>query len=214
MEDLLEKHINTKAVLIQAILYVAAFLICVIPPFIRYFAEQGKNASENVSLHLLEVTLFLLPLQGFFNFVIFISYKVYNYRRMNRGESITQVLRLLFFTSTHEPCFISRISIVRHNEDERVNENAEIIKSMEIMTQDEGCSEVVRYRLQIMSNAFNSHNVKVDDINDVVFIDEGSMNGLSHDTDSAGLSLRSSVDDCSFPSRSPLSICSEDAPPG
>jgi hypothetical protein len=41
MQDLIEKHINTKAVLVQAILYIAAYLIGVFPPFLRYITEQS-----------------------------------------------------------------------------------------------------------------------------------------------------------------------------
>jgi len=146
-ENLIQKHTkNAKVVLLQAFLYIAAFLVGVFPPFLRLIVE-GNNASDDYLQHLLEVTLFLLPLQGFFNFLIFISHKVYNYRRINTTESIYGVIRLLFVSSTHEPCFISRISVLWNHIDSSDDEKKDII---EVVTHDEGCSEMRRYRLQIL----------------------------------------------------------------
>jgi hypothetical protein len=217
LADLIEKHINTKAVLIQALLYITAFLVGVIPPFVRVIAEQF-DASEVYLLHLLQVTLFFLPLQGFFNFLIFISYKVYNYRRMNKTESIGYVLRLLFFTSAHEPYYISRISFVWKDEQEGHAHDDEIAerKLLEIMTHDEGFTEMMRYRLNIMS-AVASNNIQSfeaaaaavadDDEKVLPTAVQGSEHGLSS-LGSSGLSFRSDDDD-SFPSKSPLSFHSK-----
>jgi hypothetical protein len=204
IEELMEKHINTKVVLVQALLYIAAYLIGVFPPFLRYIAEQ-YHASEMISQRLLAATLFLLPLQGFFNFFIFLSYKVYNYRRTNTTESLSQVLRLLFFTSMHEPYFISRISFVWKNEEDAYDDDIAEKQCLDVMTQDEGCDDAMRYRLQIMMSHIPRRNISSTKANDnnVEIIEEGSENGLSNDF-TTDVSFPSEV--ASFPSKSPLSF--------
>ena len=65
-----------------------------------------------------KVGLFFYPLQGFFNCLIFLSFKVYNYRRFSNETSNCSTLRLMFSSSAQDPAFISRISIVKMNEEE------------------------------------------------------------------------------------------------
>jgi hypothetical protein len=124
MTKVLEKHRNTKAVVIQAFSYILAFLLGVIPPLLLSVGAvdtSGKGQIETADIFE-KLTLIFLPLQGFFNFIIFVSFKVYNYRRVRRDVSISRVIAILFCSSAHDPCFISRISFVMKNEDDRVND--------------------------------------------------------------------------------------------
>jgi hypothetical protein len=78
-------------------------------------------------------------------------HKVHNYRRVNNAASIRDVIRLLFFSAAHEPCFISRISIIRNHEDSFDDECVEKKETIDIVMNDEGCNdETMRYRRQIM----------------------------------------------------------------
>jgi hypothetical protein len=85
----------------------------------------GRGINGKILENLEKTSLVLLPLQGFFNFVIFLSHKVYNYRRVHKNESISHVLALLFCTSTSDPFFISRISVVKQYEEEEREEEQE-----------------------------------------------------------------------------------------
>jgi hypothetical protein len=122
MANVLEKHRNTKAVVIQAFSYITAFLLGVLPPLLLSVGAvdtSGSNPNQLKKIDIIEkITLVFLPLQGFFNFIIFVSHKVYNYRRVRGDVSICRVITMLFRTSVHDPCFISRISIVKQHEEE------------------------------------------------------------------------------------------------
>jgi hypothetical protein len=121
VENVLEKHNNiTKIVVIQAFFYVAAILLTVFPPLLLMIG--GSGFKEKALVNLEKTSLVLLPLQGFYNFVIFLSHKVYNYRRVHAEKSVWHVLALLFCTSTCDPCFISRISLVKQYADEEEQE--------------------------------------------------------------------------------------------
>jgi len=125
MTKIVEKHRNTKAVVIQAVSYITAFLLGVLPPFL--LVVGAVNTSGNSQLKAVDffekLTLVFLPLQGFLNCIIFMSHKVHNYRRVRRDVSIGRVIALLFCTFAHDPCFISRISIVlQEQEDKAGNE--------------------------------------------------------------------------------------------
>jgi hypothetical protein len=115
MQRILKKHANTKVVLIQAISYIAAFLVSLLPAIVLLIGVDNRLPSKTIK-EFEKLSLVLMPLQGFFNGVIFISHKVYNYRRTHPKTSICYVLRLLLTTSTHDPLFISRISVIKQNE--------------------------------------------------------------------------------------------------
>eukprot|EP00557_Chaetoceros_sp_GSL56_P005372 CAMPEP_0176488746 /NCGR_PEP_ID=MMETSP0200_2-20121128/6887_1 /TAXON_ID=947934 /ORGANISM="Chaetoceros sp., Strain GSL56" /LENGTH=458 /DNA_ID=CAMNT_0017885777 /DNA_START=1 /DNA_END=1377 /DNA_ORIENTATION=+ len=118
MERVLQRHRNTKVVILQAFSYITAFLLSVLPPLLLSIGAIDYN-SGNIADSFEKVSLALLPLQGFFNFFIFVSHKVYNYRRGHDDVSISRVLFLLFFSSAHEPFFISRISVVQRYDEEQ-----------------------------------------------------------------------------------------------
>jgi hypothetical protein len=216
--DFRDKHNNTVVVLVQAILYVAAFLMSVSPSFIRVISNE-YGAPQHVLKNIFLTTLLFLPLQGFFNCLIFILHKVYNYRRVNKSATIRHVLWLLFFHSAHEPCFISRISILREQEEDDSfvdDENRKKKNVLEVMTNDEGCSETMKYRLLIMTNGLelssntggggeDESSSKADGT--LAQIDNNSrfVHASSVSTGLSGLSFESAVV-LSYPSASPFSV--------
>jgi hypothetical protein len=168
MEKVLQKHHNTKVVILQASSYIAAFLLGIIPPaLLSLGAIQTSDRDGNMADFFEKLMLVLLPLQGFFNFVIFVSHKIYNYRRVHCDVSICQVIALLFCTSAHDPCFISRISIVKQcNDEEGVLEDAgmDCMEETpgggkrtgiwyELFARDENEEDLLHYRLSFMKNA-------------------------------------------------------------
>lgn len=61
---------------------------------------------------LFRLKLVFTPLQGFFNLLIFVAHKVYNYRRVHPSTKRRTILFMLFFAPTEEPVLISRLSLV------------------------------------------------------------------------------------------------------
>jgi hypothetical protein len=115
---------------------------------------------------------------------------------VNKTESICHVLGLLFFTSAHEPYYISRISIIQNEED---TSDDDIVEGslLDVMTQDEGCEEIMNYRLHFIANGCIKHSVKDE------ATDDGNGRENEQSLESSGLSFRS--EGASFPSKSPLS---------
>jgi hypothetical protein len=124
IQKILKKHANTKAVLIQAVSYIGSFLLSLLPGILLLIGVTGRLPSKTIT-EFEKLSLVLLPLQGFFNGIIFISHKVYNYRRIHSDTSICHVLSLLLTTSTHDPLFISRISVIKQDELEEEQEEIE-----------------------------------------------------------------------------------------
>jgi len=97
--------VANKVVAIQALVYVLAVLVTLFFPFSRMVGRL-----HNETLEILQ--LIFQPLQGLFNCLIFVSFKVFNIRAMNPGTSIASAIYQLFFKSTADPIFISRIAVV------------------------------------------------------------------------------------------------------
>jgi len=148
IDKILDVHRNTKAALIQAFSYIVAMLLVLLPPILLFSGAIERTTASQVETAIIleKIALVLFPLQGFFNVIIFVSFKVYNYRRVRRDVGICHVLGLLFFTSAHDPCFISRISIVRHNEED-----------------EEGCDNLVAEDGTRIAAKHNVYEIDVDD---------------------------------------------------
>jgi len=120
-----------KVVAMQAIAYLTAFALTII--WIVFLSKGSSDEEEIVVVKMwaFKTSLFLFPLHGFFNLVIFLCHKVYNYRRMNANESICNVLKLLFSTPLQEPCFITRISMIEsyHSPSNRKVANAFLVSN-------------------------------------------------------------------------------------
>ncbi len=73
------------------------------------------------------VNSILATSQGIFNALIFVSHKVYNYRRVHQDTSIRKVLALLFLGSgADDDLFISRRDDDNYDDDERYEEQQTI----------------------------------------------------------------------------------------
>lgn len=206
MENVLQRHRNTKAVVIQASCYIAAYLLVVTPPILLSFGaidSSGKRGPKDILIAdtFEKLILVFVPLQGFMNFIIFISHKVYNHRRVHRDVSICRVLGLLFCTSSHEPFFISRISMVKENNENQqlgieseLGEESKEVKGMngfELDLQDESNQEL-RYRLALMNIGSSGpesplHVVGSNRLEDTSEVEEGVL--AMHDYASSDIML-------------------------
>jgi len=132
IEYVVKRHSFTKVVAYQATAYILALLLSLLLPLFRAMnvvlvTDDSQSQWEKIYA-IDKAILVLLPLQGFFNLIIFLSHKIYNYcRASNSGIGICQVLNLLFLQKgTHEPVFISRISIVRKEQGDLGDDNDDI----------------------------------------------------------------------------------------
>jgi len=96
---------DTKVVIFQAILYVLAF-----------FGGLAWTFNDDIDVKAFKFGLIFVPSQGFFNLLIFLWHKIYNYKRQHRETPACEVVRLLFTTPVQEACFVSRISLVLDDE--------------------------------------------------------------------------------------------------
>jgi hypothetical protein len=124
------RHGNTKAVLVQALCYISAFLLALMLPLLRLVGYLFFGTADDTNLYGIHAAmdkagLVFYPLQGLFNFLIFLSFKVYNYKRFSPDTSIFSILRLMFTSSAQDPAFISRISIVKINEEDQPSKSAD-----------------------------------------------------------------------------------------
>jgi len=114
------RHQTTKIILKQAVAYSVALFLTLLFPLIFFISlsfnqlEARFEMQSNSTLMML-VGVFV-PIQGFFNFIIFLSHKVYNYRRSNENKDVALCTILYHFFcdgQVQEPILFSRISLVR-----------------------------------------------------------------------------------------------------
>lgn len=114
LENARRCHKNTKIIIIQSSAYFGSFLLTLGCCLVRYLYDDA--------LWVFRLQIVFLPLQGFFNALIFISIKVYNYRRTHEDHSICETLKMLFHGEADEVLIFSRISLIRQDLDARVME--------------------------------------------------------------------------------------------
>ena len=109
-------HSNTKIVLVQVMAYSFSYILTLGFSLVKYAFTDIMWVSR--------LQLVFLPLQGFFNAIIFISHKVYNYRLANNENmSVRQALQKLFTESNEDDqVFFSRISMLKFDEKRRIIE--------------------------------------------------------------------------------------------
>ena len=105
---------NTRVIFIQALAYFLSFLITLSMPVAREIFPVVTPEDFEVDV-LLKMELILMPLQGFFNALIFICHKIYNYRRIHPEVSRWRTLRLVFSGKADDHVLFSRISMVSVN---------------------------------------------------------------------------------------------------
>jgi hypothetical protein len=99
-----KKHNFTKVVAFQALAYILALLLSLLLPLLRAMNfASGDDESDKLQNKVASVDkaiLVLLPLQGFFNLIIFIAHKICNYRRADstsaRRHFLGVILKLLY----------------------------------------------------------------------------------------------------------------------
>mmetsp|Transcript_20118 Transcript_20118/g.24791 ORF Transcript_20118/g.24791 Transcript_20118/m.24791 type:complete len:470 (+) Transcript_20118:77-1486(+) len=186
--DIQRKNQTTKLIVKQALAYTVVLVFSILfPSILGFYRAFGDETSESYFI-IHTLTAIFLPLQGFFNFVIFLWHKVHNYCRVNEEESYCSVIYRFFFKGeVNEPVMLSRISMVRDEHD-----------NLRIELQGEHRRE--RYyddNLQSIPGTTNSqtdNHLSVDSQSDIR-LDSFSDNGLSGFTSgkqSEGLSYYSS----------------------
>ena len=105
-------HDTTKLILAQAFAYMCVFGLLVTFPFMREKSmKSGIPSSQALDISFLIV----FPSQGFFNCIIFMSHKVYNFRRSNSDVSVMDALKKIVNGDSIEPFVMERISIIDVN---------------------------------------------------------------------------------------------------
>ena len=105
-------------ILFQAIAYIAALIITLVFPVIAIAFDAiavNPNYAE-IRLIMRKFQLVFQPTQGFFNFLIFLSSKVYQQRRTDNSQTVTGALKKIFTRQYDDPIFMSRLSIVHGQE--------------------------------------------------------------------------------------------------
>jgi hypothetical protein len=175
MQHMRLRHGNTKAVLVQALCYISAFLSALVLPLFRLVGYLFFGTAADASLYLLHAVidkagLVLYPLQGFFNCMIFLSFKVYNYKRFSPDASICSILGLMFSSSAQDPAFISRISIVKMSEEDPSKSNEEGHYKVDVSDE---VDDQRHFRLGLLNIGNNISNDDNDDDNLPLTLQEG-----------------------------------------
>ena len=104
---------NTIIVSRQAGMYVGAFIITWV------FTIMSFGMEDNWSVQILKCIF--QPLQGFFNFLIFMYHKIHNVRRCNKDFGFGRALKFVFQSPSEVPeiRIVSQIKIVRRHQERR-----------------------------------------------------------------------------------------------
>jgi hypothetical protein len=125
--------------MVQALAYILSFLISLGTPLLRsLITYEGPM--------IVRLQIVLMPLQGFFNAAIFAYHKIYNYRRLHKDVSICGVLRMIFSEAYVEPVILSRVSMVRQDNDNNVEQ-------MHIQLEDEKSGEPLEFDMETINSA-------------------------------------------------------------
>ena len=89
---------ETKIVLHQSLGYLAAFVLCQVFPLISLLNVIRQRVTIFQYLHIT-----LRPLQGLFNFLIFVGHKVHNQRRADPSLTRLSAVKKLFVSGREEP---------------------------------------------------------------------------------------------------------------
>ncbi len=108
---------NTKVLIVQVSLYVSSYAVTLLFPVL--INTLPADVDRATLFHFAEV---LFPLQGFFNLLIFVSHKIYNYRRVHNDASRCYALKLLFAGDNEEIMLFSRVSMINVGRNRRLIE--------------------------------------------------------------------------------------------
>ena len=103
---------NTKVLTIHALAYFVSFFLTLGLVLFRVFIKITP-------IWLIYASMVMMPLQGFFNLLIFIGQKVYNFRRVHPDISRWDTIKILFRGTYEEPVLFLRLSLVRFDQERR-----------------------------------------------------------------------------------------------
>jgi len=161
LNSVTDAHATTKVIIVQSVAYYFALLLTISFSMIRLIVNKRMPTIEMFQ-HI------FFPLQGFFNFLIFVSHKVYNYKLVHRNESYSSILYKYFVTGeTNEPILLSRISLVRvhhQNADDAASaddadDSDDVIEMIDINDED---GQQQRFHFDIMRHDSDDVNVEND----------------------------------------------------
>jgi len=116
LDEVRREKKTTKIITVQALAYTIAYILTLLLPL---FSLKQDNPLTNA------IITAIFPLQGFLNFIIFLSHKVYNHRRRHLDEGYCLIISKFFCGPTvEEPGILSRMSLVQLD-DEMWNQRVE-----------------------------------------------------------------------------------------
>ena len=116
LEKAKKANSNSKVVIVQALGYFLSFILTLSALVIKSFLDHDTPYWVE------RLGVFLVPLQGFFNAIIFICHKVYNYRRIHPDVSRYEVIKKLFKGDANDDILFTRISNICIDERNHVME--------------------------------------------------------------------------------------------
>ena len=102
---------HVRAMLIQALVYLVSYTLTIAPLYV--LASQKTSKSEVM----LKIQMFIFPLQGFFNFIIFFAHKLHNNGRVHEDLTLWENIKKVLAGECDNPVIISRISLIQEDID-------------------------------------------------------------------------------------------------
>jgi len=104
---------NTKIIFFHAISYILVCILINIFPTLNFLLAPGYNIPDAYHIFFM---LIILPSQGFFNFLVFVSHKIQNIKATSQEHvTIGQCLQKIFTSREERVVLFSRISMVARN---------------------------------------------------------------------------------------------------
>lgn len=170
-----KSHQNSKIIFLQALGYILALFSSLILPFISSFSLVNNDPTRQLC-----GTYILVPLQGFFNALIFVGHKIYNYRRVHTNLSMWKTFHLLLAGKANDHVLFSRISNI---EMDAINSNIIDVRIENEEHQNEHvCVDIMQIQSQeIQLQETQSHGSRMDlsgniDMNEIF---EDDLSGFS-----------------------------------
>eukprot|EP00551_Chaetoceros_affinis_P006606 CAMPEP_0203667292 /NCGR_PEP_ID=MMETSP0090-20130426/4157_1 /ASSEMBLY_ACC=CAM_ASM_001088 /TAXON_ID=426623 /ORGANISM="Chaetoceros affinis, Strain CCMP159" /LENGTH=677 /DNA_ID=CAMNT_0050531411 /DNA_START=32 /DNA_END=2065 /DNA_ORIENTATION=+ len=111
------KHISSNMfILQQALSYIGALIITLIFPILTITSDRYAYGDQYLALKevIRRLQLVFQPSQGIFNFLIFLSSKIYQQRVADKSISRFDALKKIFGKNHDDPIIISRLSMVQN----------------------------------------------------------------------------------------------------
>ena len=111
----------TNVILVQCIAYVFACLAIQVFPTLNFNVSKAYELYSNNAYTVALMIIF--PLQGLFNFIIFISHKMYNLSFVNSEQTTIQRFKEALMTREHPIIVLSNVSLISSQENEEGNDS-------------------------------------------------------------------------------------------